>query len=111
MSAPARFAAGTTYLHENRIAVLSTASASASNPCPPCQPKPLGNGNYVLNQPTCNVFQAKKECWRLSQHQKKTSYTDRNEQYFFATRVSQVNVKTMIRILSKSLNCWLLNVW
>ena len=37
----------------------------------------------------------------FSEHQKKTSDTDRNKRYFFTARVSQVNVETMKRIFEQ----------
>ena len=51
----------------------------------------------VLKQPSCNVFQIRNECWRFSEHQKKTGDTDKFEGYFFTGRVSQVNVNTVER--------------
>ena len=41
MSAPMRFAAGTTYLRKNGNSVLPITCASAPNPRPRCRPTPL----------------------------------------------------------------------
>ena len=52
MSAPMYFAAGTTYLRKNGIAVLPIICASAPNPLPFCLPTPLWYGISTCLQAT-----------------------------------------------------------
>ena len=66
MSAPMRFAAGTTYLRKKGTAVLPITCARAPNPLPSVF-QPLYNMEFllVLKQPSCSIVCVKNECWTL----------------------------------------------
>ena len=66
MSAPMRFAAGTTNLRKKGIAVLPITCARAPNPLPSASVfQPLSSMELllVLKQPSCSVVRFRNECW------------------------------------------------
>ena len=64
MSAPVRFAARTTFLRKNGIAVLPITCASAPNPLPLClQTLYSMDLLFVLKQPSCSIVCVKNERW------------------------------------------------
>ena len=67
MSAPMRFAAGTTYLRKKGIAVLPRTCARAPNPLPSFfQPFYSMEFLLVLKQPSRSIVCARNECWTSS---------------------------------------------
>ena len=63
-SAPTRFAAGTTYLRKNGIAVLPITCARAQIPFPSVfQPLYSMEILLVLKQPSCSIVCVKNDCW------------------------------------------------
>ena len=64
MSAPMRFAAATTYLRKNGIAVLPITCARAPKPLPSFF-LPLYSMEFLLalKQPSCSILCVKNECW------------------------------------------------
>ena len=64
MSAPMRFAAGTTYLRKNGIGVLPKTCASALNSVPSAfQPLYSMEFPLVLKQLSCSFVCVRNECW------------------------------------------------
>ena len=64
MSAPMRFAGGTTYLRKKGIAFLPITCAGAPNPLPSVfQPLYSMESLLVLKQPSCSIVRIRNECW------------------------------------------------
>ena len=102
LSAPMRFAAATTYLRKNGIAVLPITCARAPKPLPSVF-LPLYSMEFllVLKQPSCSIVSVKMNVGDFSKHQNQPNDTDRYKRYFFTRRVSQINVYTMKRIVEQ----------
>ena len=98
-SAPTRFAPGTIYLRKNWIAVLPKTCASAPNPTSRLSTNIsiVWNLYFFWSNHLVTSFRLEMNVGGFSEHQNKTSDTDRYKGYFFAARVSQVNVNTLKR--------------
>ena len=83
-SVPTYFAAGTTFLHKNGLAILPITCESAPNPLPRCRTiPPIIEPILISKRPSRIVFPVEMNVGGFSKHRNKTSDTDRYERYFF----------------------------
>ena len=103
MSAPLRFAAGTTYLRKKGIAVLPITCARALKSPSPLSSKPSIIWNFYLSWSNHLVvpYVLEMNVGHLFKHENKASDTDRYKGYFCNRCVSQINVYTMKRIFEQ----------
>ncbi len=102
-SAPTRFAAGTIYFTQKR-------NCSSPNTVCKCSesPSPLSTNTSIQwnlyfsrRNHLLTSFKLEMNVGSFSEHQNKTSDTDRYKRYFFTARVSQVNVNTAKRVFEQ----------
>ena len=101
-SAPTCFAAGTIHRRKNGIGVPPKNCVKAPNPRPRCRPIPPNSGTSLfLSNHLVTFLRLKMFFGGSSEHQNKTSDTDRYKKYIFVARVCQVNVNTMKRFFEQ----------
>ena len=101
-SAPTRFAAWTIYLRKNGIAVPNNLCKCTESPSTLSTNTSIEwNLYFSWSNHLVTSFRLEMNVGSFSEHQIKTSDTDRYKRYFFTARVSQVNVITMKRIFEQ----------